>query len=659
MRLRAIGIALTAVVVASFPALAQVTMTGRLEVPRYPGSGDMMPLTAINVSAAVEDPMTEPLEFRTFETYPAGWYLLTGSAGNYTQVFTAPARFPRPLLRTNIFMKPGETVDQNLTPNFDYGVFDMSQWDEVPAKGYYQTFIARGTSVTHVGFLLVHDGVDGQGPGSQDFLVSIHRKGQGDPDTWKQVGPAMKVPNVDTGGAKQYISSAGWNSGEVPTVPGETYAVYVRPESGTGVCQAHWRDAAVQETDCYRIGADAGAWTGKNIWMAVGTDSDGCVIPYNKRIHKEFGEMTEFGTKWAQTYVAKGKSLAFVYMYAATDGTQPPIWRQRCMVRVREGRTYSLRERSGRRWRGMRGAAFDGPVVGIEKMAIGTGNWTGDASWGGFAVTYAPGEVPLTPGKTYAIEFDLIETRDTIGNWVNIKKQKSTGIPGFTTYKKHPLDDYAAGTSRFNGERTMDYDLDMQIIEYENTADNWSEAVHEENLLANGGFDEGEYKENDANFGGPNGWERFMIDPGTSFWYVKRDDAGAEGRYVKMIGGAINSQTVDGGYVQKISGLSHLETYRLTGQVRCSWAVSRKHQCHVGYDPTGQVESATAETIAWDVLPRYHAFWVDYMSEPIRPAGDSISVWVRGRTVEMDKFTFEADFDNFALRRVRTDVPRK
>jgi hypothetical protein len=624
-------------------------MTGRLEIPRYPGSSDMMPLTAIHVVAAPDDAMTEPLQFRTFETYPAGWYFLTGSAGNYTQVFSAPARLMRPLVRTNISMKPGGVVDQNLTPNLDYGIFDPSGWDEVPARAYYQTFTAKGTSVTHVGFKLVHDGVDGGGPGAQNFLLSIHDKGAGTPDTWKQLGPSMLVPNVDCGGVKQYIYSGGWNSGDVPTEPGKTYAVCLRPEKEDASFQAHWRDAAIEGTDCYRVGVDTGDWTGKNIWMAVGTDSDGCVIPYNKRVHKEFGEMTEFGTKWAQTYVAKGKSLAFVYMYAATSGTQPAIWRQRCMVRVRE-------------------SGFDGPVVGIEKMAIGTGNWTGDASWGGFATTFSPGQVPLTPGKTYAIELELIETRDTIGNWTNFKGQENNGIPGFTTYKKHPLDDYADGTSRFNGERTMDYDLDMQIIEYEKATENWHEAVEDEDLLVNvededllvnGGFDDGEFKKDDPNFGGPEGWERFTIDPGTSFWYVTRDDAGGEGRYVKMIGGAINNQTVDGGYVQKVSGLSHLETYRLTGRVRCSWAVSTKHQCYVGYDPTGQVESATAETIVWDVLPRYHAFWVDYMSEPIRPAGDSVSVWVRGRTTEPDAFTFEADFDEFALRQVNTGIPGK
>jgi len=58
-------------------------------------------------------------------------------------------------------------------------------------------------------------------------------------------------------------------------------------------------------------------------------------------------------------------------------------------------------------------------------------------------------------------------------------------------------------------------------------------------------------------------------------------------------------------------------------------------------------------------MPRYHGFWIDYESDPVRPAEDSISVWLRGRTVEMDKFNFDADFDNFALRQVKTTAPGK
>ena len=121
--------------------------------------------------------------------------------------------------------------------------------------------------------------------------------------------------------------------------------------------------------------------------------------------------------RWAQTYVAQGRGLAGAVLYAAVSGAQPPLARQRTTVRVRHG-------------------GPDGPRVGIEKIAIGNGNYTGDASWGVFAVAFAPGEVPLTPGDTYAIEFESIENQETLGGFVNIKKQVSDGRAAFNPYRK-------------------------------------------------------------------------------------------------------------------------------------------------------------------------------------------------------------------------------
>jgi hypothetical protein len=114
---------------------------------------------------------------------------------------------------------------------------------------------------------------------------------------------------------------------------------------------------------------------------------------------------------------------------------------------------------------------------------------------------------------------------------------------------------------------------------------------------------------------------------------------------------------VDGGYVQGVSGLDRLATYRLCGRVRSSWPVDPEHQCQVGYDPTGQTRDPHAGTIVWTSLPGLHGVFVPYRSSPIRPAGDAISVWLRGRSTPEDAFPFTADFDDFRLQRVRTGVP--
>jgi hypothetical protein len=181
--------------------------------------------------------------------------------------------------------------------------------------------------------------------------------------------------------------------------------------------------------------------------MSVATDDDELVIPYNKRVHREYGQFAGFGRKWSQTYVAQGSSLAGVVVYAAVGGTQPPLSRQRVAIRVRRG-----------------GPA--GPVVGVEKVAIGNGNYTGDASWGTFGTVLAPGEVPLVPGSTYAVEIETLETPETLRGFVNIKGQVSDERPGLNPYRKFPPDAYERGTAYRDGREPVDFDLDVQIIEF-------------------------------------------------------------------------------------------------------------------------------------------------------------------------------------------------
>lgn len=621
----------------SLPSVAQVVFNGRLLAPRVPGSAEQMPLTAIRCFASQNGSDSQTLAFATFETEPAGWYRLSGSAGTYTLLFSAPARFVRPILRTHVVARDGEVLERNLAPRFDYAVFFEGDWDEVAATDYFQTFVARGTSVTHVGLKLAHDGVDGIGPGAQNLLVSIHGPGEGAPDTWPQIGPAVPVLGVDCGGDKNYVYSVGFRSGEVPLVPGKTYAVHLRAEQKGNTFQPFWAPGESADGDCYRIGPDGKGFADRDLWLAVGTDGDGLLIPYNKRVHKEFSEFAGFAAKWSQTYVAQGRSLAAVQMYAAVSGTQPGLYRQRAVVRVRRG-------------------GPKGPVVGVEKIAIGNGVYTGDASWGVFGATYAPGEVPLVPGETYAIELESAEHYHTLHGYVNIKGEVSNDVAGFNPYHQAPGDNYPNGTAYRNGTEKMGFDLDMQVIEYEATAEDEELPLDAENLLANGDLEIGTWIEGNTDAGRPDAWDRFAIDPGTSFWYLM-DDERESNRIARVIGGSINGRTVDGGYVQRVDGLSPDETYVLQGEVRSSYAVDIEHQCMIGLDPTGQVSHATAATIQWNLLPKVHGRFVAYRSDPMRPRESAISVWLRGRTTSTADRPFEADFDRFTLRRVRTEPP--
>ena len=105
-----------------------------------------------------------------------------------------------------------------------------------------------------------------------------------------------------------------------------------------------------------------------------------------------------------------------------------------------------------------------GAIVG-EKTAIGNGNYTGDASWGVFGAAFAPDEVRLEPA-TYAIEFETRETPETLRGYVNLKGQVSDERPGFNPYRKVAPDTYEHGTAYRGGADAVDFDLDLQVIEY-------------------------------------------------------------------------------------------------------------------------------------------------------------------------------------------------
>jgi hypothetical protein len=120
-------------------------------------------------------------------------------------------------------------------------------------------------------------------------------------------------------------------------------------------------------------------------------------------------------------------------------------------------------------------------------------------------------------------------------------------------------------------------------------------------------------------------------------------------------------KTVDGGYVQRVTGLSRLDTYRVAGRVRASWAVDSRRECLVGLDPTGQEDDPKAASIEWTRLADLHGVWIPYTSDPVRPTtNNAVSLWLRARaTTAGERWApFKADFDDFEVRKVRTSLPR-
>jgi hypothetical protein len=608
------GLALCAGVLGGQAASPQTVFQGRFEAAVRAGSAERFPITSAYVFASRDGPGAQSLAGRTaheklpWDTAPIGGYRLAGLEGAYTIALSNPGHFARPVLVTNQHGGRGETIERNASAWFHDASFEKPAAAPAPAPEHWHRFTARGPSITGVGFLLAGEVTSADQAASRDILVSIHRAGDGPASAREPIGPAVRVPHVDLRGlapqgigARGFPWSCGWASGEVPVKPGEPLAVRLRAESPAAAFRP--------------------------LWVAVAGDGDGLVIPYARRVHREPALTARFAPRWSQTYVARGRSLAAVIAHAACAGEQIPISRQRVAVRVRRG-------------------GPDGPVVGVEKIASGTGTWTGDASWGAFGAAFAPGEVPLEPGTTYALELESIETAATLGGFVNIKGVPSGALGGLTPFRRLPEDEDAHGTAYLGGREAMGYDLDWQIVEYEHAAERWSEAVEGPDLLATA-------------------WRDFSIEPGTTL--ERAEDAGAPGgTLLRVAGGGATRQKADGGFLQRVADLSPGETYRLVGRVRSTWAADDVRHCLVGFDPTGQETDPLARSIVWTTLPAVAGELVPYASAPIRPVRDAVSIWLRGRTtaataspiaVQLDPFAFRAEFAAFELRRAASGPP--
>lgn len=365
-----------------------------------------------------------------------------------------------------------------------------------------------------------------------------------------------------------------------------------------------------------------------HLWMTIASDSDGLLIPYNKRVHKEFNELTKFARMWSQTYVAKGKSLAGVVLYAATSGVQPSMNQQRLRIIVADEEI--------------------GKVVGAAKIAIGNGLYTGDASWGTFGAVYEPDEVHLTPGHTYRLQFESIETPHNVGlgTFVNIKGMKSDGRPGFNPYRKHPQDIYNGGHAFLNGTEPQDFSLDMQVIEYEQQMNGHENSTTGRELIKFGNFEKGE------------DWSSVWKSPGGKGGSatIEQETTASGGTALRMSSKEI---TFDAVVVQRVAGLSPTRTYKLIGMACPNQLPSDQCQIMVGIDRTGQTENADATTVEWTVMPSITGRFESFVPDPIRPTGDAISIFLRLRANDPPQPAPVAEFQRMSLVQVETHPPRK
>ena len=127
-----------------------------------------------------------------------------------------------------------------------------------------------------------------------------------------------------------------WRSYEIPTVAGTRYAVRLTAIGGSGNIQPYKRDKDGNSYASGRAYDAQGNAQNFDLNIMVFSDNDGTIVTMNKRT-EGLGFMCDdgcFGTRWGQTFVAKGEGLAGADVWAAGAGNR---WDLKFLWRVRQG----------------------------------------------------------------------------------------------------------------------------------------------------------------------------------------------------------------------------------------------------------------------------------------------------------------------------------
>jgi hypothetical protein len=355
-----------------------------------------------------------PLSYRVDH----GNYTFTNPAGNYTIYVNQPEFFGRAKVVRNVQLTDGQTATVHPSLNLDYSCFYKSDWPSGWGTPWYQTFIATGTSINKIAYSCA-SGDTGT------INVSLLKDTGGNVTTWSQVGVTK------SSGSSIGESWVGYLSGQLPTVPGERYAIRLAGQGGTAF-SPFWR---TDNGDGYAGGQafdPDGIPLNKDLCVLVFSDNDGTILPYMKTTGG-MGTRTWWEWQWGQTFKATGEALAAVDLWISHGGDLQ--WNMRTEVKV-----YS------------NPPAGDPPtpsgLVGLVKRGRGAWQAGGAAMIG---AGYEPGEVPLVTGNTYYIE---------------ITPYGGDAI-GYEAYRfDQPADAYPHGHAYSNRYPRPDIDLSMTIMEY-------------------------------------------------------------------------------------------------------------------------------------------------------------------------------------------------
>ncbi len=349
-------------------------------------------------------------------------------AGTYSILVNQPTFFIAPKVVTDVTIPSGQTVTVNPELPIDYSTYFKNDWTG-PAYRWYQTFVATGVSIRGVAFSYA-----GEDPANIEVAV-LKDNGNANVVNWQFVGA-----RTDSSIADVTDNWVRWRSGEIPTVIGTRYAIRLTANGGSGNLQPYKRN---KDGNSYANGRayDAnGNAQNFDLNITVFSDNDGTVVTMNKRT-QGLGYMCDdgfFGTRWGQTFTAKGKGLAGADVFAAGAAEH---WDLKFLWRVRQG-------------------GPTGPQIGPDKITVGAFYGSGVGLHG---VSYSLDEVPLIKNQTYFVEFNVYDP-----------PPDSNGFNPF--FMKHPAgascstegdpDQYDGGNAYRGNVARPDDDLSMTILEY-------------------------------------------------------------------------------------------------------------------------------------------------------------------------------------------------
>lgn len=243
----------------------------------------------------------------------------------------------------------------------------------VPSVCWYQKYKATGTSVTGASFVVA--GITAPAVAVAIVAPSAASGADaGNVTTWQVVG-SQKEPASKLGIGTDVWTR--WRSGEVPTTPGNMYAMRVCA-NGPGMLQPYKRDdAGGQAFDGH------GNAQPFDLNFVVFGDNDGTRVTLAKRT-VGVGDLKDnfFSTRWAHTFTAGGSSVAAADVFAAGAAGD---WNLTFAWSVHEG-------------------GPGGPQIGPTKLTMAAYQTAG---FGLHGVSFSPGEAPVKAGSQYAIAFAI------------------------------------------------------------------------------------------------------------------------------------------------------------------------------------------------------------------------------------------------------------